>query len=128
MFIDIRSPGLRRPRARAHGMLARGRAAFHGAAGEVTRVLVRVSPAPGPGAGALRDCAVEVHLRSGEVEVVHERKRRLVPALAGALQRAWEATLRRLGAGAPRQPMLHGPLHARLLPVAITLPPASRHE
>lgn len=126
MFIDIRSPGLRLPRGRAHGMLARVRAAFHGAADDVTRVLVRVTPAPG--AGALRDCAVEVHLRGGRVEVVRERKRRLAPALARALQRAWEATLRRLGAVAPRQPLLQGPLHARLLPVAATAPRAGRDE
>lgn len=118
MFIDLRTPGLRLPRGRSHGLLQRVRNAFRHAAGEVSHVLVRVRPAPGPRASALRDCTIEVRLHSGEVEVVRERRRRLVGVLARALQRAWELMQRRLGLSLPpaASRRLQAPLHARLLP------------
>jgi hypothetical protein len=122
MLIALRTPGLRLPRGRSHALLQRVRSAFRHVADQVARVLVHVKPSGGD-AAALRDCTIEVHLRTGEVEVVQERLRRLAGVLAGALQRAWEATGRRLGVSAPPSALrgLHAPLHARLLP-----PPAAR--
>lgn len=120
MFIDLRTPGVRLPRGRAHSVLARVRNAFHCVSDQVVRVLVRVTPAAGARGEPLRDCAIEVHLRNGDVQVVHERQRRLGGVLGRALQRAWTATSRRLGGapdGQPQRP-LQEPLQARLLPLA----------
>lgn len=116
MFIDLRTPGLRLSRGRSHALLQRVHAAFRHAADEVAKVLVCVKPAPGTAASAWRDCTIEVHLRTGEVEVVHERRRRLAGVLARALQRAWAATQRRAHPDSPASILraLHGPLHARL--------------
>ena len=95
MYIDLRTPGLRLPRARAHALLLRIRAAFASVSHQVTRIVVRVMPAD-PGTPVLRACAIEVHLRDGQVDIVQERQRRLADVLSRALQRAWTRTARRL--------------------------------
>lgn len=117
MYIDLRTPGVRLPRGRAHALLLRVRSAFACAADGISRIVVRVKPAA-DGSPAARDCEVEVHLHDGRMEVVHERQRRLGTALARALMRAWEGTQRRLGMApaALPQPRLYAPLHARLAP------------
>lgn len=97
MYVDLRAPGLRLSRGRAHAMLLRIRAAFASLSHAVARIVVRVMPAD-PGAPTLRECAIEVHLRDGQVEVVQERQRRLADVLSRALQRAWLRTARRLPA------------------------------
>lgn len=117
MYVDLRSPGVRLPRGRAHFLLLRVRAAFAGLADGISRVVVRVMPAR-IGSRAAHDCEIEVHLADGRVEVVRERQRRLGAVLARALLRAWNLTRGRLGA-APTPtagPQLYAPLHARLLP------------
>lgn len=116
MHIDLRTPGVRLPRGRAQELLLRVRAAFACVAGGIARVAVRVRPVDGAPPSA-RDCEIEVHLRDGSVEVVHERRRGLGTVLGKALLRAWQQTMRRLGVAPPRpqEPRLYAPLHARLL-------------
>jgi hypothetical protein len=117
MYIDLRTPGVRLPRGRAHALLLRVRSAFACVAHGIARIVVRVTPTPG-GTPAARDCAVEVHLQDGRIEVVQVRQRRLGSALTRALLHAWERTQRSLGMvpAALPQPRLYAPLHARLAP------------
>lgn len=117
MYVDLRTPGVRLPRGRAHALLLRVRAAFAGLAEGITRIVVRVEP---DAAGtAVRDCEIEVHLADGHVEVVRERRRRLGAVLARALMRAWHLARIRLGSAPPEhaRPMLYAPLHGRLVPL-----------
>ena len=127
MYVDLRTPGVRLPRGRAHALLLRVRAAFAGLADGITRIVVRVMPAAAGGA-AVRDCEIEVHLADGRVERVRERRRRLGAVLARALLRAWNLARSRLGAGraADAQPQLYAPLHARLLPTVHSTGGAAR--
>ncbi len=119
MYVDLRTPGVRLPRGRAHELLLRVRAAFAGLAGGINRIVVRVIPAANASA-TVRDCEIEVHLADGRIEVVRERRRRLGAVLARALMRAWNLARHRLGAGARggAESRLDGPLHARLVPLA----------
>jgi hypothetical protein len=121
MYVDLRTPGLRLPRGRAHALLRQVREAFHGIAGQVARVVVRVLPA-GADQPALRDCAIEVHLRNGQVAVVQERQRRLVALLARALRRAGQMALRRTDPPAASRPA------APRLPHAAVAVPREQHR
>jgi hypothetical protein len=98
MHIDLKTPGVRLPRAHANALLLRVRDAFAGLAGRVLRVVVRVLPAETGSSRALCDCEVQVHLHDGQVEVVRERRHRLADGIGRALVRAWNVTGRRLGA------------------------------
>lgn len=113
MYVDLRTPGLRLPRGRAHALAQGVRTAFASLAGAIARVVVRVMP--GADARSLaRECAVEVHFRDGHVEVVSERRRRFGDVLARALQRARQRTSWRLGAqGLPPPPSLPAPMADR---------------
>lgn len=103
MYVDLRTPGLRLPRGRAHALAQRVRTAFESLAGAVARIVVRVMPGADP-RSVERECAVEVHFRDGHVEVVRERRRRFGDVLARALQRARQRTSWRLGAPGPAAP------------------------
>jgi hypothetical protein len=119
MYVDLRTPGVRLPRGRAHALLLRVRAAFAGLAGGITRIVVRVLPADPGTSAVVRNCEIEVHLADGRVEVVRERRRRLAAVLARALLRAWQLARIRLGADreGDGHAKLYAPLHARLVHV-----------
>lgn len=119
MYVDLRTSGVRLPRARAHSLLLRVRAAFTSLAAGITRIVVRVTPAQDGVGAPVRDCEIEVHLADGRVELVRERRRRLGAVLARALVRAWHLARRRLG-GEPQagaQLRLAAPLHGPIRPV-----------
>lgn len=90
MHIDIRSGGVRLPRAHALGLADRIRKEFGRLAHQIVRVVVRMGDASRPGAAA-RECTVEVYLPNGEVAIVKERQRRLGALLRRVTERAWQA-------------------------------------
>jgi hypothetical protein len=96
MQIDIRFVNVRLPRAHALGFTERIRDVFGRLAHRISRIVVRMSQAPRPGA-APRECIVEVHLPNGEVMIVKERQRKLGALLRRVTERAWKAAAAAVG-------------------------------
>ncbi|MBE7941510.1 MULTISPECIES: hypothetical protein [Ramlibacter] len=97
MDIDIRSPGVRMPRAQRNALLRDVRHTFASCSHRVAHVLLQITLVQDARRSGLRDCVVEVHLADGHVERVQERRRHVGVVLRRALQRAWQATLRWVG-------------------------------
>lgn len=113
MFIDLRTRGLKLPRAHAATWQHQVRLAFERIAHRVLRVVLEIGrPADARGAA----CTVEVHMADGHVERIEERQRRLGALLRRAIHRACEAAARRvvvhprpvLRLPAPRRETRHG--------------------
>lgn len=97
MDIDIRTPGVRMPRAQRNSLQKQVRSTFEACAHRIRRVVLRIAEPPDAPRNGMRDCVVEVHLQDGHVERVQERQRHIGVVLRRALRRAWQATLRWVG-------------------------------
>jgi hypothetical protein len=103
MDIQLRTPGLRLPRAYGFDLMRRVRSCFERLRHRVARVVVQVHE------GARfhdRTCVVEVHMTDGHVERVEERQRKLGPLVQRALHRAWQSVARRVARQVQVRPVL----------------------
>lgn len=88
MHVELHSPGVKLHRAHTHMLLACARQTFSQAAGQIARVVLRITTGEVSRTPS-RQCEVEVHLRDGRITRIQEQHRRIGALVRRAVQRAW---------------------------------------